>query len=102
MNKFYIRYAPNSRILHIRIGRYHMLIIRNDNSFCDRWLWGVAVMDRTDIYMTVGCVSIPLAVAAYELGYPFTGTALCIISGACMLLAIRSWTSHDRDTEKWR
>lgn len=46
MNKFYIRYARNSRILHIRIGRYHMLISRlagiicNDNSCCDRWLWG--------------------------------------------------------------
>lgn len=60
-------------------------------------------MDRADIYMTIGCaVCLPGAVAAYELGYPFTGTALCIASGACMLLAIRRWTGHDRDTEKWR
>lgn len=54
-------------------------------------------MDIVDVFMTVGCVSIPLAVAAYELGYPFTGTALCIISGACMLLAAKCWAS----AEKW-
>lgn len=55
-------------------------------------------MDRADIYMTAGCaVCLPLAVAAYELGYPFTGTALCIASGVCMLLAIRRWTRSRRN-----
>lgn len=56
-------------------------------------------MDADDTFMTVGCaVCLLLAVAAYELGYPFTGTALCIASGACMLLAIRRWTSN-RESE---
>ena len=53
-------------------------------------------MDPVDVYMTIGSVAIPAAVAAYELGYPLTGTALCIVSGVCMLLAGYVWTSQTK------
>ncbi len=51
------------------------------------------MMDPVDIYMTIGSVAIPAAVAAYELGHPMTGTVLCIASGACMLMAGCRWTN---------
>ncbi len=53
-------------------------------------------MDPVDVYMTIGSVAIPAAVAAYELGYPLTGTALCIVSGVCMLLAGYVWTRQTK------
>nr|DAE53273.1 MAG TPA: hypothetical protein [Caudoviricetes sp.] len=41
-----IRYSRNNGTLHIHAGRYHILlsreagIIRNNQSPCDRWIWG--------------------------------------------------------------
>lgn len=61
------------------------------------------MMEKDDIFMMLGCaVCLPGATAAYELGHLYIGAALCIASGACMLLAAKCWTSPNRDTEKWR